>query len=954
MGRGGPPPYAPVAGGPVVGPPAEVPPPQQYAPPQQQAPPQQPAAQPAPVPQQQQAEQGLAQRGPLLAWTGPPARPGGKAGTLGRKTKVFANHFAVEFSLEDAIMYDVDIVDAPPEEGMARRPPARPRAGPVRPMPKALCRAILKKLADGQKWRNWVYDGQKALYVVDQLQVRGNLEDGVSFTVSLPKDDRERGYVVTIKHTRNDVVVISAAIADFIRHGGAMPQDALQVLDTACRHKRGYETDWVALGRSFLNSQRAKPIGAGLEVWFGYQMSLRPTQSGLALVLDRAAGAFLKEGRVLDLVLEAVRVDANTGCTRANAPREWDKLRKFMKGVMVARNTARGKRTKRVITITERGADQSFFPLTPRGEGGESSGPEKTISVADYYKTVLKQPLRFPKMPCLSLSRDNNRPIWVPMESATVIKGQRQMLVRDPQASAAMIKETAQHPDQRWREIEYNVKESGISTDPTALAFGLRVSPAMKEIDARILAPPTLLYANNKRVQAEQGGWNLRGCTLLEPVKVNSWALVVLTDGRGPPLDAASLLPQLTEGFARAANLQLNPRATVVTQQRNQPAEDALRNAMKGTKPQIILVALPDDNAERYRVIKTFSDQTIGVPTQCMLAKHLAGRPASAAGPSGGRGGRGGGPGGINPQYLANVALKINAKMGGRNSGLFPGAGETALTVLPFINDPQQQTIVFGADVSHPPPGSESASISALVASMDVTQTRYAADLAIQTGEMIGTLDVMARRLLIQRFQVTRVKPTRILYFRDGVSEGQFSTVIQTEANALLRACNSLEEGYRPRITFVVVQKRHNTRMFVSNAADADRSGNVPAGTVIDTQICHPTEYDFYLMSHSGLQGTSRPVHYHVLLDEIGIGPDAMQTLCYRMCYLYCRATKSVSLVPPVYYAHLAAARGKILTGGSEFGSDTASAVSGAEGGGGSRGGPLPVHKDIALSMYWA
>ena len=30
------------------------------------------------------------------------------------------------------------------------------------------------------------------------------------------------------------------------------------------------------------------------------------------------------------------------------------------------------------------------------------------------------------------------------------------------------------------------------------------------------------------------------------------------------------------------------------------------------------------------------------------------------------------------------------------------------------------------------------------------------------------------------------------------------------------------------------------------------------------------------------------------------------------MTHLYCRATRSVSIVPPVYYAHLAAARGEL------------------------------------------
>ncbi len=48
------------------------------------------------------------------------------------------------------------------------------------------------------------------------------------------------------------------------------------------------------------------------------------------------------------------------------------------------------------------------------------------------------------------------------------------------------------------------------------------------------------------------------------------------------------------------------------------------------------------------------------------------------------------------------------------------------------------------------------------------------------------------------------------------------------------------------------------------------------------------------------------------------------------MSYLFCRCTRSVSLVPPCYYAHLAAFRGRILV--SDSLSDTESSVSSAAG----------------------
>ena len=72
----------------------------------------------------------------------------------------------------------------------------------------------------------------------------------------------------------------------------------------------------------------------------------------------------------------------------------------------------------------------------------------------------------------------------------------------------------------------------------------------------------------------------------------------------------------------------------------------------------------------------------------------------------------------------------------------------------------------------------------------------------------------------------------------------------------------------RPAITVIVVGKRHHVRFFPKSRDYTDKSGNCKAGTVVDSDITHPLEMDFYLQSHGGLLGTSRPAHYNVLYDE--------------------------------------------------------------------------------------
>lgn len=161
--------------------------------------------------------------------------------------------------------------------------------------------------------------------------------------------------------------------------------------------------------------------------------------------------------------------------------------------------------------------------------------------------------------------------------------------------------------------------------------------------------------------------------------------------------------------------------------------------------------------------------------------------------------------------------------------------------------------------------------------------------------------------------------------------------VLQHELTAVREACIQLEGDYKPGITFIVVQKRHHTRLFCADKKEqSGKSGNIPAGTTVDVGITHPTEFDFYLCSHQGIQvsfgvlsfpylphlrklifiaclpqGTSRPSHYHVLWDDNHFDSDELQCLTYQLCHTYVRCTRSVSIPAPAYYAHLVAFRAR-------------------------------------------
>ncbi len=83
------------------------------------------------------------------------------------------------------------------------------------------------------------------------------------------------------------------------------------------------------------------------------------------------------------------------------------------------------------------------------------------------------------------------------------------------------------------------------------------------------------------------------------------------------------------------------------------------------------------------------------------------------------------------------------------------------------------------------------------------------------------------------------------------------------------------------------------------------------SGTVVDVDIVHPYNFDFYLCSHEGIKGTSRAAHYHVLYDDSSFTSDLLQSFTYALCHLYAKCTRAVSYPPPTYYAHHAANRAR-------------------------------------------
>ena len=98
----------------------------------------------------------------------------------------------------------------------------------------------------------------------------------------------------------------------------------------------------------------------------------------------------------------------------------------------------------------------------------------------------------------------------------------------------------------------------------------------------------------------------------------------------------------------------------------------------------------------------------------------------------------------------------------------------------------QEQVIIMGADVTHPGADQQDSgkpSIAAVVGSVDPRASQYCCEIRIQKSkqEYIEDMENMVYNLLRKFNRVTGStstgKPQRIIFYRDGVSEGQFAKV---------------------------------------------------------------------------------------------------------------------------------------------------------------------------------
>nr|XP_032291135.1 protein argonaute-2 isoform X3 [Drosophila virilis] len=781
-----------------------------------------------------------------------------KRGTIGNAGRVGVNYLDVDISKMPDIAYHYDVTIVP------ERPKKFYR--------KAFEVFRAKHLDNGIA----AFDGRKSCYSVDKLpNVTGQVE-------VIDPHGRTVRYTLTIKDTDNSLVELSSLRSYMNDKIYDKPMRALQCLEVVFAvpcHTRS-----IRAGRSYFktsdNGER-RDLGDGYEALVGLYQSFvlgdRPFVN-----VDVSHKSF---PIAMSMIEYLERYGLQSAITPATTLNNTLRLIPFIKGINVVYEPPKcfgsAPRVYKVNGLSEKPANEQKFEL---------EGEVKTV---DQYFRSRNYTLRFPKLQCLHVGPPSKY-IYLPMELCRIEEGQALNRKDGTNQVSEMIKFAATSTNERKAKILDLLRYFKHNSDPVISRFGIHVAGDFITVSTRQLPAPQLEYHKKNFARPFNGSWRMDNLQfLVVKPKTHRWAILHF-EGARMHYNKVAELQDLVIQQARYVNVCLEPKADIRTfgDARNL---DVHFKDLKDQQYDLVFVILAS-RGPSYDIIKQKAELQYGILTQCIKQNNVERR--------------------LNGQLVGNILLKVNSKLNGVNHKL----KDDPRTMLANV-------MYLGADVTHPSPDQRDIpSVVGVAASHDMHGGSYNMQYRLQCGggggarEEIEDMESIVTEHLRVYQQYQKRYPDHIIYYRDGVSDGQFLKIQNIELKGIYVACTKL--GIKPKMCCIIVVKRHHTRFFPEGMPSNPRNNkfnNVEPGTVVDRTIVHPNEMQFFMVSHQSIQGTAKPTRYNVIENTGKLDIDLLQQLTYNLCHMFPRCNRSVSYPAPAYLAHLAAARGRVYITGARL-----------------------------------
>ncbi|KAL4885126.1 Piwi domain-containing protein [Aspergillus karnatakaensis] len=749
-----------------------------------------------------------------------------------------------------------------------------------------------------------IFDGQKLAWCMQ------NYPNGLNVVIDL---DAEQGrpagrtpnvFRLVVRPTKK---LNLAVLTSWLQGQVSMSEPVLEALNFLDHVLREYPSqNFLAIRRSFFDENgENRDIGGGVLAFKGVYQAIRPALNrGLIVNIDVSNTCFWARTSLMGAALAILDArdpqhlahmlrpvsDGHGGTTESN---HFYELHRRIKKLGVQPHytgcpvTGRDFMIKGLLNVNARNYKFEFTD--------HATGKKEEITIEKYFKKKYNIVITHWELPMVEMTKKS---VVYPMEFLTIHGLHRYLWKLNEFQTSNMIKYAASRPADRMNSI---LKSKGMlahGKDPVLKTFGVAVDEGTVRTKARLLPAPDIEFgAKSKTNPGTNGRWDLRGKKFYQPNKkpLDCWGVGYFAGKRNTvnKTQVEAFIDSMMKAYSgHGGNV---PKRPVVVELKEDVGE-AIKKLYNATgvkfqkDPQLLVVVVNDKNSFTYARIKKSCDCRWGVPSQVLQSLHVAKN---------------------NPQYISNVLMKVNAKLGGTTARAVPKVSDAAL---------RPKSMIIGADVSHSPVGVWLPSLAAMSVCMDQFGGRYwgACEANGERVEIIARANLEAMLAPLVREWMSTVgagrAPEHVYYFRDGVSAGEFEHVLQQEVLDIKSILMKLtQDKWRGKFTVVIANKRHHLRAFpkANDRNSADKNGNPLPGTLIERDVTSPHDWDFLLYSHIALQGTSRPVHYHVILDEIKHRPQELENMIYDHCYQYMRSTTSVSLFPAVYYAHLVATRAR-------------------------------------------
>lgn len=437
-------------------------------------------------------------------------------------------------------------------------------------------------------------------------------------------------------------------------------------------------------------------------------------------------------------------------------------------------------------------------------------------------------------------------------------------LTDEMRADFHIMKDLGQHtilnPEQRFKKIEeitqaINAKKNSI--------LNFSINSNSNVIPAIQMRPPKIIVGPENKFYPKEDRINLNA--IVESKSLYNW-IMIFEPFCEQNID--TVIDNLGKASGRYKVKYDQPAEYIRLDRKDDPIdiEHKIKKSQKCKSPDIILFFISRKAAGfQYRKMKKHFN-SLGIPTQFFVS--------------------------FNPNKdqkglskFSNILLQMLNKIGCN---------------LWYIDRSLKSSIVLGADCYH---ARGNKSVAAVVSQFDDNFKRCYSVSSIQKREYEEIMKNVAQMVMqnVQNYVDTlKQTPQQIVFYRDGVGQGQIREILQKEVAQIVNALQQKYGNSRPKLLFIVVTKRIDDRFAMFGQTHRNPEG----GMIIAKEVVKPDHANFYMIAQKVTQGTANPCHYDIIYNESTLSLSDVFSLTYELTWNYTNWMGPVKVPAPVQYAH--------------------------------------------------